>query len=108
MNPPVPHPLPARAHLKSVIKDHSIDIPSKDEEFYVLRDDHVSGIKKGVATLMEAKATLDDGSILHPNGVILWNTGEPRVLIEGEAITLDGRIFDFADWEKHWTPKKIS
>lgn len=106
MNPPNSHTgteQPAAAKFK----DYADFLPGPDEEFYVFQNEQIKHFQKGVFHVLEAKCALKDGITLFPNGLILRNAMQPRVMAEGEAITEDGKLFVYAEFIQAVDPKEV-
>lgn len=57
--------------------------------------------KKGIIRPMEQDMTIFDGARVMLNGNVVMADGVTRTMMEGEALTMDGKITDVEEMDAH-------
>lgn len=70
----------------------STDATKTSQEHYAMENGRMVSRRHGELSEMVEEATLNDGSSVNTQGLVLRTNGETHQLLEGEAITLAGRI----------------
>lgn len=74
--------------------------------YLLFQNGEVIQIKNGLRTILEDKITLENGTLLYPNGLCQLKTGTKLNLHEGECMDLHGRKYADA-WTFHLQMEKM-
>src|SRR5687768_9791151 len=74
-----------------------VRIMDMQEDMVTMRNGRMLVIRKGEMALMEDEVMLTDGTRVTMDGTIVMNDGTTRTMMEGEAMTMDGRLTDIED-----------
>lgn len=77
---------------------------AKQEDVVMRKDGRMMMKKKGRITPMKEDLAIFDGMRVMLDGTIVMADGIARTMMEGEAITMDGRISDLEDMEEKNEP----
>jgi hypothetical protein len=68
------------------------DIKGKDDVYVIMQDEQMMLMKGSESTPLKSVLTLDDGSVVHPDGVIIRKDGLTTKLNEGDYVYMTGKI----------------
>lgn len=69
------------------------------EDFVTMKNGRMMVQKKGRLRPLKENLAVFDGTRVMTDGTVMMTDGTARTMMEGEALTMDGRITDMADME---------